>query len=131
MWPSETELNDLRKELAALQKIEDSGKLLKGEELQKLTKKPRIEEKIASLEGEDKGWFEDECRAVLFNPAAAPKPAAKKKASSSGGGGGGGGGGASNGQFQWLSTAAKGGNKSATATKKAAPANPFALLGDE
>ena len=103
---------------------------MKGEELQKLTKKPRIEEKIASLEGEDKGWFEDECRAVLFNPAAAPKAPAKKKASSSGGGGGGAGG-AGNGQFQWLSTAAKGGNKSATATKKAAPSNPFAMLGDE
>lgn len=131
---NEKELNDLRKELAALEKIENSGRLLKGDDLAKLAKKPRIEERIEALEGEDKGWFEDECRDVLFTPAAAKKPAAANgarkgtgggKPAGSGGGGGGGGG--------WLSAAA---NKTARAggggaAKKSAPANPFALLGDE
>ena len=121
----EKELNDLRKELAALEKIENSGKLLKGDDLNKLAKKPRIEERIAALEGEDKGWFEDECRALLFTPAAA-KPAPKKKTS-----GGGGGSGSGSGNMGWLTQAAKGGSRSAPAVKKAAPKNPFALLGDE
>ena len=123
---NEKELNDLRKELAALEKIENSGKLLKGDDLAKLAKKPRIEERIAALEGEDKGWFEDECRDVLFTPAAAkPATTTKKKASSSGGGGGGGG-------MGWLTQAAKGGARSTGGgAKKAAPSNPFAMLGDE
>uniref|UniRef100_A0A7S0S9Q3 Uncharacterized protein n=1 Tax=Mantoniella antarctica TaxID=81844 RepID=A0A7S0S9Q3_9CHLO len=118
----EKELNDLRKELAVLDKIDTSGKLLKGDDLTKLAKKPRVEERIAALESEDKGWFEDECRAVLFNPAAA-KPAPKKKTTSGGGGGGG--------STGWLTTAAKGSSRSGPATKKAAPQNPFALLGGD
>ena len=94
---NEKELNDLRKELAALEKIENKGGLLKGDDLAKLAKKPNIEKRIADLEGEDKGWFEDECRDVLFTPAAAKPAAAKKPAAAAGGGNG------------WLVKAAKGG----------------------
>ncbi len=120
----EKEMNDLRAEIAALAKLENSGKLLKGDDLNKLAKKPRLEERLAQLEGEDKGWFEDECRDVLFTPSAAKKTgSAKKKAAGSGGGGGG-----------WLVTAAKksGGSARTAGGAKAArePANPFALLGD-
>ena len=122
---NEKELNDLRKELAALEKIENSGKLLKGDDLAKLAKKPRVEERIAALEGEDKGWFEDECKDVLFTPAAA-KPAAKKSTGAGKPAGSGGGGG-------WLTAAA---SKSGRAgggggSKKSAPSNPFALLGGD
>ena len=119
---NEKELNDLRKELAALEKIEHSGKLLKGDDLAKLAKKPRIEERIAALEGEDKGWFEDECKDVLFTPAAA-KPAAKKSTGAGKPAGSGGRGG-------WLTTAAsKAGRASGGGgAKKSAPSNPFAAL---
>ena len=119
----EKEMNDLRAEIAALSKLENSGKLLKGDDLNKLAKKPRLEERLAQLEGEDKGWFEDECRDVLFTPSATKKAPAKTKAAGSGGGGGGG----------WLATAAKksGSARSAGGAKVArGPANPFALLGD-
>ena len=113
---NEKELNDLRKELAALEKIEHSGKLLKGDDLAKLAKKPRIEERIAALEGEDKGWFEDECKDVLFTPAAA-KPAAKVSRAGKPAGSGGRGG--------WLTTAAsKAGRASGGGAKKSAPSNP-------
>ena len=117
----EKEMNDLRAEIAALSKLENSGKLLKGDDLNKLAKKPRLEERLAQLEGEDKGWFEDECRDVLFTPSATKKAPAKTKAAGSGGGGG------------WLATAAKksGSARSAGGAKVArGPANPFALLGD-
>ena len=122
---NEKELNDLRKELAALEKIEHSGKLLKGDDLAKLAKKPRIEERIAALEGEDKGWFEDECKDVLFTPAAA-KPAAKKSTGAGKPAGSGGRGG-------WLTTAAsKAGRASGGGgAKKSAPSNPFAALGGD
>ena len=101
------------------------GKLLKGDDLAKLAKKPRVEERIAALEGEDKGWFEDECKDVLFTPAAA-KPAAKKSTGAGKPAGSGGGGG-------WLTAAA---SKSGRAgggggAKKSAPSNPFALLGGD
>lgn len=121
---NERELNDLRAELKALEALEKAsgGKLLKGADVAKLAKKPQIEERIAALEGEDKGWFEDECRAVLFTQKA-PAPAKKKAAS-----GGGGGGGNSSG---WLTQAAKGGGRSAPAAKKTAPSNPFAALGGD
>jgi hypothetical protein len=117
----EKELNDLRTEITQLAKLENSGKLLKGDELTKLAKKPRLEERLAALEGEDKGWFEDECRDVLFTPSMA-KPVAKKKpvgGSKPAGGG-------------WLVTAAKksGSGKSVEA-QKATASNPFAALGDE
>ena len=118
----EKEMNDLRAEIAALNKLENSGKLLKGDDLSKLAKKPRLEERLAQLEGEDKGWFEDECRDVLFTPFAAKKAPAKKKAAASGAGGGG-----------WLVTAAKksGSARPAGGAKAAGLANPFALLGDD
>jgi hypothetical protein len=118
----EKEMNDLRAEIAALSKLENSGKLLKGDDLSKLAKKPRLEERLAQLEGEDKGWFEDECRDVLFTPSAVKKAPAKKKAAASGAGGGG-----------WLVTAAKksGSARPAGGAKAAGPANPFALLGDD
>ena len=118
----EKEMNDLRAEIAALSKLENSGKLLKGDDLSKLAKKPRLEERLAQLEGEDKGWFEDECRDVLFTPSAVKKAPAKKKAAASGAGGGG-----------WLVTAAKksGSARPAGGAKSAGPANPLALLGDD
>jgi hypothetical protein len=82
----EKEMNDLRNEIAALSKLENSGKLLKGDELTKLAKKPRLEERLALLEDEDKGWFEDECRDVLFTPSAAKKPNAGNKKNATGAG---------------------------------------------
>ena len=51
VWPSEKELNDLRKELAALQKIEDSagpGKLLKVGRCTLTVSKPVLKAPMAS-----------------------------------------------------------------------------------
>jgi hypothetical protein len=120
---NEKELNDLRRELAALEKIENKSGLLKGDDLAKLAKKPNVEKRIADMEGEDKGWFEDECRDVLFTPAAAKPAAAKKKPAAASGGGGNG----------WLVKAAKGGGRPSGGGggKAKGPANPFALLGDD
>ncbi len=122
----EKEMNDLRADIAALAKLENSGKLLKGDDLAKLAKKPRLEERLALLEGEDKGWFEDECRDVLFTPSVAKKAPAKKKALESRGG--------SERDGGWLATAAKksGSARPAGGARGAAGrANPFALLGDD
>ncbi len=120
---NEAELNDLRSQIAALTKLENAGKLLKGDDLNKLAKKPRLEERLATLEGEDKGWFEDECRAVLFTPSTAEPVAKKKTASKTASGNGGG----------WLVTAAKkrGSGRTTGGAQRAAPSNPFAALGDE
>ena len=120
---NEKELNDLRRELAALEKIENKSGLLKGDDLAKLAKKPNVEKRIADMEGEDKGWFEDECRDVLFTPAAAKPAAVKKKPAAASGGGGNG----------WLVKAAKGGGRPSGGGggKAKGPANPFALLGDD
>ena len=124
--PHERELADLKKELASLNAIVASvpkGKLMSGSDAAKCAKIPTLQERIHSLENsEEKGWYEDECRALLF-PVVEKKPT-KAKSSASGGGAKAGAG--------WLTKAATGGARAPT--KSAAPkgpSNPFAMLGDD
>ena len=75
--PHERELADLKKELNSLKKIasQQKGKLMSGADAARVAKIPALEERIANLENsEDKGWYEDECKALLF-PGKKPPPA--------------------------------------------------------
>ncbi|KAL3907742.1 MAG: hypothetical protein SGARI_003388 [Bacillariaceae sp.] len=58
----ETEILELRKELAPLIKLEEGakGRLLSVKETQHLAKKDDISLEIAHLENESRGWFEDD-----------------------------------------------------------------------
>ena len=116
------ELADLKAQVRKLKALENKSGLRTAAEVGRLAKLPGLVDRIEQIETEDKGWFEDECRAVLFTQKA-PAPAKKKAAS-----GGDGGGGNSSG---WLTQAAKGGGRSAPAAKKTAPSNPFAALGGD
>ena len=122
--PHERELADLKKELNSLKKIvsESKGKLMSGSDAAKCAKIPALEERIHNIENsEEKGWFEDECRALLF-PVVEKKPA---KSASKGTGAG------AKSNSGWLTKASTGGSR--PKAKAAAPkaSNPFAMLGDD
>jgi hypothetical protein len=124
--PHERELLDLKKELNSLKKIaaQSKGKLMSGADAAKCANIPKLEERIANLENsKEKGWYEDECRALLFPPVAEKKAPAKAKASGAKTNSG------------WLTKAAKGGSRggggSAKASSTRGPSNPFAMLGDD
>ena len=123
--PHERELADLKKELNVLKKLQSQakGKLMSGSDAAKCAKIPALEERIANLEGsDDKGWYEDECRDLLFPPKAAPKAKAKTVSASGGSKNAG-----------WLTKASKGGARPSGGKSSGAGAagNPFAMLGDE
>jgi len=124
--PHERELADLKKELNSLKKLqsESKGKLMSGADAAKCAKMPALEERIANLESnDDKGWYEDECRELLFPPKAAPKAVVKTVSASSGSKNAG-----------WLSKASTGGARpsaKSNAAAKTTVANPFASLGDD
>ena len=125
--PHERELLDLKKELNSLKKIaaQSKGKLMSGADAAKCANIPKLEERIANLENsEEKGWYEDECRALLFPPVADKKAPVKAKAASG-----------AKPDSGWLTKAAKGGSRggggSAKASSTRGPSNPFAMLGDD
>ena len=117
------ELADLKAQVRKLKALENKSGLRTAAEVGRLAKLPGLVDRIEQIETEDKGWFEDECRDVLFTPAAAKPAAAKKKPAAASGGGGNG----------WLVKAAKGGGRPSGGGggKAKGPANPFALLGDD
>lgn len=124
--PHERELTDLKKELAALNAIVASvpkGKLMSGSDAAKCAKIPALQERIHNLENsEEKGWYEDECRALLF-PVVEKKPTKAKSAAS---------GSSAKPGAGWLTKAANGGARvPAKSAAKKGPSNPFAMLGDE
>lgn len=122
--PHERELADLKKELNSLKKLQSQakGKLMSGADAAKCAKIPALEERIANLEGsDDKGWYEDECRDLLFPPKAAPVAKAKTVSASGGSKNAG-----------WLTKAKTGGARPSGGKSSAGAAgNPFAMLGDE
>jgi hypothetical protein len=127
--PHERELADLKKELNSLKKIQSQakGKLMSGADAAKCAKIPTLEERIASLENSDeKGWYEDEVKDLLFPPTQ-KKPVAASKSSSTGGAG--------KSNAGWLTKASKGGARPSGGSKKSAGnktgSNLFAMLGDD
>lgn len=58
----ESEILELRKELAPLIKLEEGakGRLLSVKEAQNLSRKDELQSEIAQLENDSRGWFEDE-----------------------------------------------------------------------
>lgn len=88
----EVEIHKLLKEIAPLQALEDTSRLLSVKETQQLGRKREMEEQVEELEEKSRGWFEDDeeafgARVELCRNAFAVKQKAsggKKKASSSG-----------------------------------------------
>ena len=56
---NEREIITLRRQLQQLEKIENSKGLVPLEEMKKLNQKPAIVARLAELEEEGKGWFDD------------------------------------------------------------------------
>jgi hypothetical protein len=124
--PHERELADLKKELNQLKKIqsESKGKLMSGADAAKCAKIPTLEERISALENSDeKGWYEDEVKDLLFPPT--KKPSSKSTSSGSGA--------AKSSNAGWLTKASKGGARPSAAKKSGSNggSNLFAMLGDE
>jgi hypothetical protein len=86
----EAEIHKLLAEIAPLQHLEDTGRLLSVKETQQLGRMRELEEQVQELEESSRGWFEDDedtfgarlqlCRNSF---AAKRKPTGKKKASGS------------------------------------------------
>ena len=95
---------------------------MSGADAAKCAKIPALEERIVNLEGsDDKGWYEDECRDLLFPPKVAPVAKAKTVSASGGSKNAG-----------WLTKAKTGSARPSVGKSGAAAAgNPFAMLGDE
>jgi len=120
--PHERELADLKKELNSLKKIasQQKGKLMSGADAAKVAKIPALEERMANLENsEDKGWYEDEVRTLLFGETK-PAPAKVAKAASS-----------AKSNSGWLTKASKGSRPRAAQSSKPKASNPFDMLGNE
>ena len=121
--PHERELADLKKELNSLKKIasQQKGKLMSGADAARVAKIPALEERIANLENsEDKGWYEDECKALLFPEKKPPPAKATTKTASS-----------AKSNSGWLTKASKGSRPRGAQSSKPKASNPFDMLGDE
>ncbi len=96
------EILTLRKQLRDLDAIENSKALVSLEEMKKLNQRPNILARLAQLESEGRGWYddavpkEDRLQEKVAPKAAADTPASRgwETAPKRPGGGGGGGGGA-------------------------------------
>ena len=115
--------DSLKKELNSLKKIasQQKGKLMSGADAARVAKIPALEERIANLENsEDKGWYEDECKALLFPEKKPPPTKATTKTASS-----------AKSNSGWLTKASKGSRPRAAQSSKPKASNPFDMLGDE
>jgi hypothetical protein len=86
----QSEIQELRRELIPLNKLEEStkGRLLSVKETKTLARKDDILEEISQLENDSRGWFEDDAsfsvRVAKSRAAAARAPASKAKKSATG-----------------------------------------------
>mmetsp|Transcript_38511 Transcript_38511/g.46525 ORF Transcript_38511/g.46525 Transcript_38511/m.46525 type:complete len:418 (-) Transcript_38511:251-1504(-) len=133
---SDKDIEDLRKRLQVLVKLENKKGLLTPDETTRLVAKPQLEERLKALEsaGKDMGWFESEflaAEALVPKPQKAAAPKSRPVSSSSNSGPRGGGYSARGVDLNgWTSNGTRR-PPSGGMRKGPAVSNPFAMLDDE